>query len=115
MRKGGSQRGEASRIPELGLCEVVHDDFSADAFKDLLDKLHVPGMGLVCVLGLFARKQKIQGDLVGLVHDFPVTGHHSPHVELEYSGDVFQVTIGAGDEFVGSARCSWIRPKNHDM
>ena len=97
------------------LLKIVNDDFFANRFEDFLDEFDVGGVVLVFILRFFVAEDDVEGDLVALVDNGALAFRGAPDMEMEDAGDVFQVFVGAGDEFGGGVRKSRFGPENDNV
>jgi len=97
------------------LFEIVDHALDAVRFEGFLDELKVQRMNLVIILGLLAREDQIQGDLIALVHHRAMAGDHSPDMEVEQTWNGFQISFGPGQQGIGGFRVLRIGPKNDDV
>ena len=72
-------------------------------------------MRLIGLLRRLAREYEIQGYLIALVHNGPRTGRHLADMKLQHAGDIPEILVGAGDEFLDGVRLSWIGPENNNV
>ena len=104
-----------TRPSETKLLKIVDDDFLADALENFLHEFDVLRVDLIRLLGGFAGKNHVQRHLIGLVHDRPRAGRHLADVKLQHAGNVLEVLVGAGDQFIRRVGLRRIRPENNDV
>ena len=112
------RRGSAENQWELSprtLFEVVNDNFFHEGFYALGDEFEVLGMDLVIVLGLLAGENRVQRDLIGLVHDGALAADHLADVEMREAGDGLEEFMGAGDDGIGGLGFGGVGPENDDV
>ncbi len=97
------------------LCKVENLHLFADAFEDCFDELNVQGVQLIIVLRFLVGKNQIKGDLIRLVDNRPVAGHHGADVKMEHAGDRFEELICPFNQFGGGGRISGISPKDNNV
>ena len=72
-------------------------------------------MNLIRLLRRLIGKDKIERDLIRLIHDRARAGRHFADVKVQHAGNVFQIFVRAGDEFIRRVRLRRIRPKYYDV
>ena len=97
------------------LFEIVNHDLLADGFENFLHELDVTRVVLVIVLRFFVAEDDVEGDLVALVDDGAVALRGAADVEMQYAWDIFQVFVGASDEFIGGIGESRFGPENDNV
>ena len=117
LRRPSLSRRDSCQFVEFvsALLEIVNDDLLPDGLEDFLHELDVGGVILVVVLRFFVTEDDVEGDLVGLVDDGAIALRRAADMEMEDARDIFQVFVGAGDEFVGGLWESRFGPENDNV
>jgi hypothetical protein len=116
-------REEAWRAPGLGIShrspstsgEIVDQHALDQSLNEIRHKFLMLRVDLVFVLGFFVGKNKIQPNLIGLIHHGPRAAHHFPRVIMKQAGDALEMLIAGGQEFVSCVRLCRVRPEQDNV
>ena len=93
--------------------EIVDQRAFAVWLEHFLDKLHVQRMFLIDVLLGLVLKNKVEGDLIGLVDHITVAAGHPATVIMLHAGAGPEVFFSASKQGLGGAGLVRFRPENN--
>ena len=105
----------ATRSGAVWLLKIVNHAFGAIRLEDRLDEFHMERMHLVVVLGLLGGEDQVQSDLVGLLHDRPMAGHHPADMKRLYPRDRFQQPLRSRQQCVRSPGLLLVSPEDDNV
>ena len=97
------------------LLKIIDQNFFNERLHALRDEFQMLRMHLIIVLRLLAGENRVERDLIRLVHDWPRAADHFTDVEVRDAGNVLQKFISAGDDFVCRVWWRLIGPENDNV
>ena len=97
------------------LLKIIDHDFFHERLHALRDEFQMLRMHLVIILRLLARENRVERDLIRLIHDGPRAAGHFADVKMREAGNVFQKFISASDDGICRFGFRRVGPENDNV